>query len=519
MMELPDNVTGKMMSPEASRNMYEVFIADTRSIESIKTDCSGENWAWEYFDLGNKRPTISTFISAFSPTLHHAIDLTHEDFQDPPCNSVKPNDEAALLGVRVVIQGLTGRADLNGAIARCGVWIEKRERYQVFLPTYDRGPLSFAAKPSNLLIAEKIAVHDSSGISKLLSADKRNTVHRFPSVILSFFTSRSKRKVSLLDYLFDLDSGSVTDYCVITDQYNGPVCRAAQVILRAIDLQPKAHDMISCIIKPPGMEGKDNAEGYSLLRNYYKTRKDRDSRRVREFEREISETGKVSSTVWLRLVVKLDGISPTVEREIIVSPKISMQQLHNQVLAPSIGWHSNFHMYAFLRISKASTKYATLEEEDVNEAILMSNRECWIGPVSSTANDAVHQIWYIGGALANDKNIKLGSLYGPDSDGPMYLRYVYDFGDWWVSRCDYAIFSVFTVSVFLYLTLTFENLTESHDRSFQIQRPCARRSIGGISFVWFRLLPSTGLGRDRRIRGIDAQTLRQVPRSRRYSSK
>ena len=126
-------------------------------------------------------------------------------------------------------------------------------------------------------------------------------------------------------------------------------------------------------------------------------------------------------------------ISPTIEREIIVSPNITMQELHNQVLSPCIGWHSNFHMYAFLRISKASTKYDTLEEEDVNEALLMSNRECWIGPTSSTANDAVHQIWYIGGALANDKNVKLGYLFGPDKDGSMYLRYVYDFGDWWVS--------------------------------------------------------------------------------------
>ena len=83
--------------------------------------------------------------------------------------------EALIAGLKSPsLQGITGRTDLNGAIARCGVWIEKRERYQYhfFLPPYDHGPLAVAIKPSNLLIAEKLDVHDSPRIAKLASTEK-----------------------------------------------------------------------------------------------------------------------------------------------------------------------------------------------------------------------------------------------------------------------------------------------------------------------------------------------------------
>eukprot|EP00957_Ditylum_brightwellii_P014392 1083104-Ditylum_brightwellii.AAC.1 len=99
---------GGGFTPKASKNMYEVAIADVRDMCSVKNDFIGKSWAWNFFDLGQKRPTVNAFISAFSPTLHHIIDLTHEDFQDPPCDVVNPNDEETLLGVRLKLHGLEG---------------------------------------------------------------------------------------------------------------------------------------------------------------------------------------------------------------------------------------------------------------------------------------------------------------------------------------------------------------------------------------------------------------------------
>jgi len=438
---------GGGFTPKASKNMYEVAIADVRDMCSVKNDFIGKSWAWNFFDLGQKRPTVNAFISAFSPTLHHIIDLTHEDFQDPPCDVVNPNDEETLLGVRLKLHGLEGRADLNGAIGRCGSWLKEKERYQIFLPSYDCGPCPVSVKPSNLLVAEPFSTQDyeSSVIEIVKSSSKRHSP-AFPAIMMSVVTPRdiSKLKPSLLDSVFsDDESFALEEYINITDTYRGPISRQAHVILKQLEqngIGKCIGDTFSLILLSAGAKnmsekGKKAMKAMKPLTNFYKRLKEKDSRRVLEFEKHLKRSCKGVDLLceWFKITVQIDGINPPIEREILVSPGILMQELHHQVLCPSIGWTNNYHAYAFRRIPKECVVVSNHTVEEEAKAMNTLNNECWIGPKSSTARDIMFQPLFIGGAIANDKKITLGDLFEQSMDSKMYLQYVHDFGDWWVS--------------------------------------------------------------------------------------
>ena len=141
---------------------------------------------------------------------------------------------------------------------------------------------------------------------------------------------------------------------------------------------------------------------------------------------------------WLKIIVTVDGINPLIRRELIVSPDITMQNLHYQVLCPAIGWTSNYHCYAFSRINDGLDYNCVTSEkprgdtfETMRDSIEMMSEECWIGPKTSTALDRMFQPLYIGGALANDKKFTLGDIFALNEQGQMNLQYVHDFGDWW----------------------------------------------------------------------------------------
>lgn len=152
-----ENCFVNSQAPVAWQNIYEVSIADERGICSARDDLVGKSWAWKFFDVpGEFRPTVQAHISACSPTLHLVLDLTYEDFLKPPCDVVRPNDESTLIGIRVKLHGLQGRKDLNGQVGRCGCWLENKERYQIFLPSYSGGPVSISVKASNLRVAKPL---------------------------------------------------------------------------------------------------------------------------------------------------------------------------------------------------------------------------------------------------------------------------------------------------------------------------------------------------------------------------
>lgn len=105
----------------------------------LRANFEGSGWAWKIFDLGEERPGINLESTEFSPTLHLVSDLTLQDFMENPCEKVKLDDEKTLLGVRVKVKGLQSKKELNGCIGRCGIFNDEKGRYQVFIPSYEKG--------------------------------------------------------------------------------------------------------------------------------------------------------------------------------------------------------------------------------------------------------------------------------------------------------------------------------------------------------------------------------------------
>ena len=448
---LPDHaVKHGMMKPEASTNIFEVLIADERGMCFTRDNLTGKHWAWDFFDLsGDRIPTIRVELFPCSPTLHTYTDLTFEDFAKPPIDSVRPNDESNVLGIRVKLHGLKGRQDLNGTTARCGYWQKEKERYQIFIPPYEKGGnTSMYIKPSNLLVAKPFSYKDGADIGNLIS--RCNHSVSFPNVSMSWITSgNAKFKRRPLDYVLG-DTTMEGDMMTWMDSYYGPVSPKAQVLLRTIAMNNSSFNTTlswifipACLVKKgpqkDSLMGQNQLKHRQLFIDFYTKLKERDSARVKKFEADIVRKRQDTSTddlgSWLKLVVTMDGVNPSVRRELIVSPDISMQSLHHQVLCPAIGWSNNYHCYAYRRLHGAidpqTWKNKASTEKAVTDSIEMLCEECWIGPKTSTALDSMFQPLYIGGALANDKVITLGDLYALDKQDEIKLQYVHDFGDWW----------------------------------------------------------------------------------------
>jgi len=138
----------------------------------------------------------------------------------------------------------------------------------------------------------------------------------------------------------------------------------------------------------------------------------------------------------LNLRVSIDGMKPTIRRELMVSPQVSLAELHHQVLCPAMGWTPDSHAYAFRRTCKSLiTSHHDCQEELYKKHSLIAKalrQECWVGPQGSTALDRFFLPQYIGGAFADDRSILLGDMfYSQNSDSQLDLQYVYDIGDWW----------------------------------------------------------------------------------------
>jgi len=440
-----------VVTPVASTSIFEVFIADERQMCFTRESLMEKHWAWDFFDLpGDRFPNVQAGLFPCSPTLHTGIDLTFEDFAKPPCNSVRPNDDSNLLGLRVKLNGLKGRQDLNGAVARCGYWQKEKERYQIFIPPYEYGgPASMLVKASNLLVAKPFDCTDSADIANCMS--RSNCSASFPIVHMSLITAgNAKFKRRPLENVLSDTAMDYSTWNTWIDCYYGPVSAKAQVLLRTIAINNSSFESdLMCAFIPssfikdgPGKNttmGKTQLKHRALFVDFYTKLKERDTLRVKNFEANILRKRIHESNTdigsWLKLVVTMDGIEPAVWRELIVSPDISMKSLHHQVLCPAIGWSNNYHCYAFRRlrgtVDPGTRKNKATMAKAVSDAIEMLSEECWVGPKNSTAIDSMFQPLYIGGALANDKLITLGALFTFDKQDEMKLQYVHDFGDWW----------------------------------------------------------------------------------------
>ena len=104
----------------------------------------------------------------------------------PPCDSIEPDDEETLLGVRVRLCKLVRRGDLNGKIGRCGCWQKESGRYQVFIPSYEEGgPCTLSVKPTNLRIAPKLNVIMGGDEIQKLMAKNPFKPKVFPGVVMT----------------------------------------------------------------------------------------------------------------------------------------------------------------------------------------------------------------------------------------------------------------------------------------------------------------------------------------------
>jgi hypothetical protein len=135
------------------------------------------------------------------------------------------------------------------------------------------------------------------------------------------------------------------------------------------------------------------------------------------------DTGKWKD--FLRLKVSIDGLKPAVWRELLVSPFVTVERLHKQILCPAVGWSANLHAYALRRIAMFKPENTL---RDILEGL---EQECWIASTFSTALDVIHQPFYIGGAVVDDQEILLGDLFYSNKTGACTLQWVHDLGDWW----------------------------------------------------------------------------------------
>jgi|AntRauTorckE5430_2_1112549.scaffolds.fasta_scaffold02821_1 hypothetical protein len=393
--------------PENSEDIFEVYIADTKDLCTVKEDMLGKGWAWELFDSPSDRtPTTHINLSPCSPTLHLVIDLTHEDFMEPKVWSVKENDESNLLGVRVKLQGLKARQDLNGQVARCGCWLEDRERYQIFFSAYQKGgPASMAVKASNLLVAKPYDIHSGGEIAQHASSCTPGHAASFSNVSFSMgIPGKGGKKRSPLDCIGRTIAPS--NVTMMSDTYHGPVSAAAQSILRTVAEKKSAFkstlQFIYLNLSEPDSTVENEENKYkdnfmkrlNIFTNFYTNLKEKDSDRVQKMESAIAdvrENGSFKVRPLFRIEVTLDAVRPEIRRELIVSSDITMQNLYHQVLCPAIGWTNNYHCYAFRRMIEDETFDPKIsserKEETSKKGMKMQSEECWIGPKVTTAID------------------------------------------------------------------------------------------------------------------------------------
>ena len=163
--------------------------------------------------------------------------------------------------------------------------------------------------------------------------------------------------------------------------------------------------LLGCMLKSPYLRGTKEVDpkmpemarrNMELYIQFVNDLKAKDCKRVIEFEERVScltDAAVEKCGDWLRVKVSVDGLVPSIWREVLVSPSITMQSFHNQVLCPVMGWKSYNHCYAFRRISAVVYECSmfvinqgkSLHDVYISEPESIYN-EVWIGPKKSNVS-------------------------------------------------------------------------------------------------------------------------------------
>lgn len=113
-----------------------------------------------------------------------------------------------------------------------------------------------------------------------------------------------------------------------------------------------------------------------------------------------------SSQDALLLRIELKNFKPAIYREVLVTPSISLRELH-AVIQAAMGWE-NAHLYAFAQPLRATESFWKIP-----------NQRKWQKPSPDT--------W--GEPMGNDAKVRLSQLLTAPKQRLLYL---YDFGDEWL---------------------------------------------------------------------------------------
>ena len=148
----------------------------------------------------------------------------------------------------------------------------------------------------------------------------------------------------------------------------------------------------------------------------YTNAKEKRTQQLKQLKQE--STGQQSGKVYV-LKISIQDLGVVVHRTVTVTDTINLHQLHEQVIAPAVGWQSRYHAYAYRPDSWYHDGTSTND---------------WIGPYNSTANDAKVMMQFFGGGfVGNSSKVELRHVL--TLTDPV-LWYVYDLGDYWSHKIE-----------------------------------------------------------------------------------
>jgi len=319
------------ITPEILHNIFEVEISLDCSRCFAESAAAGDSWAWDVFDTGAvERLQLDFHLYLGSSQFHWIRDVCEDDFvREQPIGTLQENDEETTLGRRVVLQGLKARPELNGLIARCGPWLRESGRYHVVIvpQSQARKRQYLSVKPSNLRFAAHLANEELHGHLQGKFEQSDECFSPGPLTVSGCWalTGKDFSRSPLLS-----EEGKAEDYVFCQDTYKGPISARALAMLEFCGERPPNADAHIALVRMHGTsattkKAKENAEKSRIWNTFVKKMRLSDSSRVESWQSALLSRRKDSVwTEWVKLKVTQDGFRPALQRELLVSPQLTI---------------------------------------------------------------------------------------------------------------------------------------------------------------------------------------------------